>query len=114
MLAKCANPSCSAPFRYLEEGRLFRLEGDPLKSRGAEKREYFWLCGACSESMTLRLDESSGVRLVPLRDPVGLGKDSVEFVPLDRRGGQVLNGIALWNHSPSRRNKSPRGGLTRI
>jgi len=26
MVAKCANPSCNVPFRYLSEGRLFRFE----------------------------------------------------------------------------------------
>jgi hypothetical protein len=29
MLGKCINPSCSASFRSLKEGRLFRLENDP-------------------------------------------------------------------------------------
>ena len=36
MVAKCSNPSCSASFRHLEEGMLFRLEADPtLKSHDA-------------------------------------------------------------------------------
>jgi hypothetical protein len=26
MLSKCANPACSANFRYLHEGRLFHVE----------------------------------------------------------------------------------------
>ena len=26
MLSKCANPGCPAPFLYLHEGKLFRLD----------------------------------------------------------------------------------------
>jgi hypothetical protein len=26
MLSKCANPKCSAAFRYLHDGKLFRME----------------------------------------------------------------------------------------
>jgi len=28
MVSKCANPNCSAPFLYLHQGKLFRLETD--------------------------------------------------------------------------------------
>jgi hypothetical protein len=28
MVTECSNPFCGAPFRYLEDGRLFRLEND--------------------------------------------------------------------------------------
>src|SRR5690242_11414158 len=59
VVAKCANSTCGRAFRYLREGRLFRLEPDPAFDSGAEfdhSIEYFWLCEACSDSMTLRLD----------------------------------------------------------
>jgi hypothetical protein len=76
MVAKCANPSCSRSFRYLGEGRLFRLEADPAFSLsdnptfGSSKIvEYFWLCDACSTSMTLRLDEKGTVTAEPLSEP---------------------------------------------
>ncbi len=55
MLSKCANPLCSAPFRYLHEGRIFNIEvaawcedpsGDP-----SPKIEHFWLCGRCARTL---------------------------------------------------------------
>jgi hypothetical protein len=114
MLAKCANPSCSTPFRYLEAGKLFRLEDDPREALGAHKPEYFWLCSNCSESMTLRLDESTGVRLVAGGDLGTAVENPVDFVLLDRRKGQLLNTVSFWSHWPNRRKKSRRGGSTRI
>src|SRR5437899_11128166 len=56
MLAKCANPSCSASFRHLTDGRLFRLETEPrFPLPNSRETEYFWLCDACSAETTLRL-----------------------------------------------------------
>jgi hypothetical protein len=62
MIAKCANPVCSTAFHYLREGKIFRMEfdpsGSPLKpklagSKPVRKIEHFWLCGACSTTLTL-------------------------------------------------------------
>lgn len=57
MLAKCANPTCSAPFRYLHEGKLFRLDlgaGPPSRREHVPRRlQYFWLCEQCARTMTL-------------------------------------------------------------
>ena len=62
MIAKCANSLCSASFHYLREGKVFRMEfspeGQPLQpklagSKPAGKVEHFWLCGACSNTLTL-------------------------------------------------------------
>jgi hypothetical protein len=57
MLTKCANPACSAPFRYLHEGQLFRLDlgaGPPCPGERAPRRlQYFWLCPQCARTMTL-------------------------------------------------------------
>jgi len=54
MLSKCLNPTCSAIFRYLSDGRVFHLEiprlGDKASSR---RREYFWLCERCCASYTV-------------------------------------------------------------
>lgn len=59
MLAKCANPACAAPFRYLHEGKLFRLDlgaGPPSVTGHVPRRlQYFWLCDQCARSMTLEL-----------------------------------------------------------
>jgi len=68
MLAKCINPACTAVFRYLHEGRLFRLEADPdptsqhnWNSPGLKPGEFYWLCGACSTLMTLHLADDGAV-----------------------------------------------------
>ena len=93
MLSKCANPECSAKFRYLHDGKVFRVDfeehphllttpisrtvgtpigivGPKLFSReGPRSPEYFWLCSVCSEQMTLATDSGSVV-LLPLPPPV--------------------------------------------
>lgn len=76
MLQKCANPSCSAPFRSLREGKLFLAETlplDPTQSfdgnhRKVRRREHFWLCDTCSAHFTLRFDAERGMLTVPLSD----------------------------------------------
>ena len=95
MLSKCANPDCSAKFRYLHDGKVFRVELDHRfggPEEGTESSfsqavqpqhwgpqlliaakpeigpEYFWLCSDCSRQMTLGSDPK-GVVLVPLMKP---------------------------------------------
>ena len=58
MVAKCANPSCSTPFRYLNQGRLFHLPANEAPvahagSQGKPAMEHFWLCDACAARLTL-------------------------------------------------------------
>ncbi len=81
MLAKCANPSCNAPFLYLREGRLYRMEmgpemlpGGPQPShqsgptgerKPVRRLEFFWLCGRCSRQMSLAFRPGQGVVVVP-------------------------------------------------
>ncbi|HLJ90933.1 MAG TPA: hypothetical protein VKZ53_29285 [Candidatus Angelobacter sp.] len=77
MLTKCANPSCSTPFIYLREGKVFMIEypaptatdeakGPTLfKPKGIGRVEHFWLCGPCSIQMTLSSDRQRGVTVVP-------------------------------------------------
>ncbi len=81
MIAKCANPECGAPFRYLREGRLFEVDLDAAGHRvvgpfriaengGPPHRlEHFWLCGACCRRLTLAIDPQHGVVTVPLPRP---------------------------------------------
>ena len=74
MLHKCANPTCSVPFRSLHEGKLFLAEtlpSDPNSvfdgsRRKVRRREHFWLCDACSIHFTLRFDSALGMLTVPL------------------------------------------------
>jgi hypothetical protein len=78
MLSKCANPSCSTPFVYLRDGKVFLKQhiadaaSKPPQPAVAEasRLEYFWLCGPCSEDFTLVYDSALGVQLVGKKDRV--------------------------------------------
>jgi hypothetical protein len=72
MLSKCANPDCSARFRYLHEGKLYSIDFTavfagrtaPTNVAGrSSNKEYFWLCALCSREMTIRLDQHYHVLL---------------------------------------------------
>jgi hypothetical protein len=64
MLAKCANPSCSKPFRYLHEGKLYRLEAGQPNGRGlSQHSEWFWLCDQCAARVTLRVERGEVVAM---------------------------------------------------
>lgn len=86
MLSKCANPECSSKFRYLHDGKVFRVEPDAfthsskpprnelsvvvparvlIAQKPAGRPEYFWLCSTCCEHSTIGTD-SRGVVLVPV------------------------------------------------
>jgi hypothetical protein len=88
MLSKCANPECSAKFRYLRDGKVFRVEPDIhsakppyernvasgaparvfISAKPSQHPEYFWLCNTCSEHSTVGTD-LRGVVLVPFVKP---------------------------------------------
>jgi len=73
MLSKCANPDCSASFRYFHTGKLFRAETsvrldrrrtlgqDARENKPLRRLEFFWLCADCAEKMTVIFDKDSGV-----------------------------------------------------
>ena len=75
MLSKCANPQCTASFRYLHDGKLFRIEL-PAPSESApngngtkkppHRTEFFWLCETCAAQMTLIYKKEVGVTTRPL------------------------------------------------
>ena len=79
MVSNCANPKCGVPLHYLRDGRLFQFEVRALsevKSDSAEaapKRRplrhvwHYWLCGACSSTMTLQFDQLRGLKIMPLQ-----------------------------------------------
>ena len=61
MLAKCLNLECSALFRYLHEGRLFRIDfTDAPTLRGMppiHRIEHFWLCANCSAHLKVIVED---------------------------------------------------------
>ena len=69
MVSKCANPSCSASFRFLHEGKVFRVEtlrdfGEAADERLSFKKparhlEFFWLCERCAALMTLSVENGN-------------------------------------------------------
>lgn len=79
MLSKCANPGCSRPFRYLHQGRLFRLETEvngAASSFGSDpdlkkhrQLEFFWLCDECAARMTLGFEKGFGITVKPVASP---------------------------------------------
>ena len=115
MLGKCINPLCSETFRYLESGRLFRLEnyhvGSPLRFRTPE---YFWLCRSCSGKMTLRLDGTNGIKIMQFRETGECESDSLPFVPLEQRNGLLLNEIKFTACRMPRNARASQGGQIHI
>jgi hypothetical protein len=79
MLTKCANPDCSAQFRYLHEGKLFSIElhdrnaNPPLPDsyfwESPRHTQYFWLCTECASKMTLKVEPGKGVVATPIAAP---------------------------------------------
>jgi len=96
MLGKCSNPSCSAPFRYLRNGKLFRLEADPrVHTSKPNKLEYFWLCDHCSPRMSLRI--SNGGSVLPVLAAPGHGDfDGKGITLIDRRDGLLLSKLGFF------------------
>ena len=64
VISKCANPSCSTPFRYLRGGRLFCFASASGTEPWTYGMPYRWLCSECSPTMTLNLDEHGRVALL--------------------------------------------------
>jgi len=99
MLAKCANPSCSVSFRYLQEGRLFRLEADPeltpsnSYASSHSRVEYFWLCSHCSGVMALHLGQDGIVVNVPLPDCAH--RNPEDFAIISRHKDRLLRSVTF-------------------
>jgi hypothetical protein len=73
MLSKCANPPCSNQLIYLREGKLFVMEHSTkpklwprgsVPTKAASRLEHFWLCGRCSQNLTLVYHRDRGVEVV--------------------------------------------------
>ncbi len=85
MVAKCVNPFCNHPFRYLGRGKLFVTEYPPTLASGINlrqsNREHFWLCEECARIATVAIRREHGgvtIRIVNL-PPNGVRK--LDFVP---------------------------------
>lgn len=95
MLAKCANPSCSAVFRHLQEGKLFRLETEitlasPVSFGAGDpgKTEYFWLCSRCSKTVTLRFGQDGTIVVGELPDYAQ--RNPEDFAVISRHEDKLL------------------------
>ncbi len=75
MISKCANPTCTTPFHYLRDGKVFRVDlndtNENLNSpylvdgnKAHRRTEHFWLCGSCAQTMYLVFDKQSGMCVV--------------------------------------------------
>lgn len=72
MLARCANPSCSAEFLYLHEGKLFLLKSNCGRGKFSSRLnfsghvqglQYAWLCDNCSRRFEVVIDSEDTVKL---------------------------------------------------
>jgi hypothetical protein len=107
MLAKCTNPTCSASFRLLNDGRLFRLDTDPtVKSSRAKATEYFWLRKDCPVGMTLRLAQDGSVMATGLREALRNGPQ-VAFVSVDRANGLLLRSVGFLRSTSREVHENP-------
>jgi hypothetical protein len=75
VLSKCANPSCTASFRYFHQGKLFRMEVETSEpdeavltraGKGVRRAEFFWLCDRCAARMTLEYSSNGSVVVMPV------------------------------------------------
>jgi hypothetical protein len=96
MLSKCNNPECSQLFRYLEGGRLFLLESNPELEVIGSRSEYFWLCPACSASMTLRLGEDETAHVTQLPAAQCGSPATVDVSWTERKRGLSLHSISSF------------------
>ena len=72
MTAKCANPSCSAEFAYLHQGKVFVLKSSCRNSMfssrlnfagQAKGLQYAWLCDGCVSQYEVVLDSECQVKV---------------------------------------------------
>ena len=102
MVAHCINPDCRVALRTFSEGRLFQFEvvsisvpaqDDrrlPFDEKPTRQTSHFWLCGDCATRLSLTLEPSDGLRLVPLAgEEVALGDSS--RIPRDGAPAQPVS-----------------------
>lgn len=74
MLQKCANPACSAQFRYLNKGRLLEVEtqyrqhsdSEPGRNpkNGTGHVDLYWYCEQCAAHVALFFDRRQGLTMI--------------------------------------------------
>jgi len=100
MLSKCASPSCSTPFRYLHEGKLYLIgrkaasggrtpPADFKYSGNSRGLEYVWLCSSCCRDLTIQVDDDHGVRVVGKREAQNGSIQATPSMQLKQRGAYV-------------------------
>lgn len=113
MIEKCANPECSAEFRYLSRGRLFSFElrnptgscRDGPRQICEKKPPYavvnFWLCENCAPRFTLRFTANAGFSVLPVpakssspipirrRSPAAWKPDGGKLREVEHRAGSM-------------------------
>lgn len=96
MLAKCTNPQCLSPFRYLGAGRLFRRDNEEVPAGFARIRpEYFWLCASCSEVMTLRINEDGEVLPVAAHTTIHGLSNAIDIIIREQKYRISLHSVEL-------------------
>ena len=115
MVSRCFNPPCSARFRYLEDGSLFRLEPDAVTRAPVIEAEYFWLCNRCAATFTLALSEDGRV-VLEVRPHYAHGLRNDLPLTISRRPGMLLRSVSFWPRPSSTVNESllqpkPRPGV---
>ena len=91
MVSRCFNQPCSAVFRYLGKGKVFRLEPD---GASAQEPEYFWLCDACAATKTLELLEDGYLAVSP-KPTLAHNPDSDMPLAINRRKGLLLRSLSF-------------------
>lgn len=84
MITKCANPGCSQQLHCLREGRLYRFEmkckPEVAQSADCKSSEYFWLCGTCASTMTLRYQDGLGLTTEFIRPELPAARSLTQLV----------------------------------
>lgn len=79
-ISKCANPSCSVPFRSLHDGRLFCFASGSDAMPWTEGIPFRWLCSKCCLIMTLELNRQGQLMLLLISDERLTARGDVEAI----------------------------------
>jgi hypothetical protein len=100
VLAHCVNPNCRVALQSFSEGRLYQFEvvsisvaaNDdttlPFDEKPKRQTTHFWLCGACSSTLSVTLEPLKGLQLVPLGAVNSDSPETRSCVAKERSAGQ--------------------------